>query len=234
MKSHLFTTEPMSEEFSEDIEKLSEMEPEAIERLAEYVLESHEAPTRAETRQVSEVVAEALGVPLVTVGPALSVARFFLRMLSPKGEAESDDPETLVDDLKEMYDLPDDKGEAVRSLLERLKVLAQDRVRLTQLRREHEEIALPTLAAVSVSAELRAVFDERYEYDKDVCEFSPKLLGTVPIGILRLRLMGGSTKDVFVQLSRKTLQILIDYLVALQKQIDLMEEKTHVEGEPTT
>jgi len=230
MKSHLFSIVDLAhtEDFTKDIKLLFDLDPPTLAGLPEYALESLEAPTRAEAYNVYERAAEKLGVPQSLLTPAIRVARFFLRECSPKGDAESDAPQVLVDDLKELFGLPEDKTEPVRSMLRDIKAKAMGgTVQLALLRKEHYESFLPILASVAVAADLRAIFDEQYEYDKDVSEFSPRFMGTIPVGIMELTLEHGRSKSkkVFFQVDKRTLQILLDYVLALQKQIDIAEKR---------
>lgn len=232
MKSSLFSTYDLANSagFPKDIQALFRMDADVVARLPGYALRALETPTRAESENVYKAAADDLGVVRSQLGRALDVAQFFLREFAPKGEAASDDPEALVSDLKELFDLPDEKSGAISSFLKQLKESAQDRLRLTLLQQAHAQSTLPTLEAVSVQVDFRAVFEETYKYDEDVSGFSPKFLGTVPLGIVGLRIRGGETERVSLQLSKRTLQILIDNLVALQKEIDVAENNITCNG----
>jgi hypothetical protein len=48
-------------------------------------------------------------------------------------------------------------------------------------------------------------------------------MGTVPLGIVELRLKGAHSNEIFFQVNKRSLQVLVDTLVALQKQIDIAE-----------
>ncbi len=226
MKSNLFSIADMtdSESFSKDFKLLFELDAPILAKLPQYALEALEAPTRAETYNVHERAAEELGVPQSRLNGPLSIVRFFLRESAPRGEAESDSAQVLVDDLKELFGLPQDKTEAVRSMLEDIRTKARDKVQLAVLRRGHAEKSLPTLESVSIATDIRAIFDEVYEYDKDVSHFAPKFMGTIPMGIIELTLADTRAPKVFFQVNKRTLQVLMDYLRALRKQIDIAEK----------
>ena len=232
MKSNFFSTHDLanSADFAKDIQALLGMDAAVVARLPEYALRALETPTRAEMENVYQAAADDLGVARSQLSRALDVAQFLLRELSPKGDAASDDPQALVSDLRQLLDLPDEKSAAMGSFLEQLKGAAQDGLRLTLLQQAHAQSTLPILDSVSVQVDFRAVFEEMYKYDQDVSEFSPRFLGTVPLGIVGLRIRGGETERVSLQLSKRTLQILIDYLVALQKQIDVAENNITSNG----
>jgi hypothetical protein len=50
-------------------------------------------------------------------------------------------------------------------------------------------------------------------------------MGTVPLGIIELRLKGAHSNEVFFQVNKRSLQVLIDTLLALQKQISIADEQ---------
>lgn len=226
MQSKLFSTHDLanSDELPKDIRALCDMSVDALARLPDYVVRAQLVPTRAEADDVSERAASDLGLPKAQVDRAIDVARFFLREFTPRGEAEKDTPEALVADLEGILAIPGDKKEAITALLQQLQARADDELRLVLLQRAHAEATLPILAAVSTQVDFRAVFDEDYKYEEDVSDFSPAFLGTVPLGIVSLSIRGGEKEKVSLQLSKRTLQILIDHLVALQKQMAIAEK----------
>ncbi len=226
MLSKLLSTHDFAnhDEFPKDVRALCDMSLDALARLPEYVVRAQLASTRAEADDVSECAASDLGFPKAQVDRAIDVARFFLREFTPRGEAEKDTPEAIVADLEEIFAIPGEKKDAIRTLLQELQVRADDELRLALLQHAHAEETLPILEAVSTKVDFRAVFDEYYKYEEDVSGFSPAFLGTVPLGIVSLSIRGGEREKVPLQLSKRTLQILIDHLVALQKQMAIAEK----------
>jgi hypothetical protein len=227
-KSNLFKQNDLarSDGFKADILAMSELPADVLPRVAPYALKSLEVPTSAEAKAVHKEAAESLGIPLSLLDHAIRVGRFFLEQFAPKGDANEDSPDNLMSDIVANFELPKDKQAAYLELLASLKTLAHDSVRMTLLRRAHEETMLPNLRSVGVCTDIRAVFEENYSYETDVAQYAPKLVGTVPLGIVRLGLSGADNEVVAIQLSKRSLQVLIDNLVALQKQI--AEAEAHV------
>jgi len=230
LKSQFFSKNEVtvSEKFANDVKTMSNMQPGILARVPDFAFKALECLTNAEANKIYDAAAKELKVPRAQLDHVLDVAGFFLRELAPKGDAASDDPEALVSDLNEHFGVPCAKNEDLLSFFRQLKKLAEGKLRLTLLQRAHSESTLPILQSVSAQVDIRAVFDEAYNYDQAVSEYSPKFLCTVPLGIVRLKLSGAHNEEVFMQLSRRSLQALIDHLVALQKQIDVAETRLTV------
>ena len=225
MKSNFFSKYDLIEHksFPRDIKALAQMPEEALRVLPEWTLKAFKAPTQVETDNIYAEAAIALGQPRAALDHALNVAQFLMRELAPKGEAASDQPGVLAKDITELFEVPENVQNVLENFLAELKAIAQGEVRTTLLTRSHLASGIPILNAVMTKVDLRAVFSDEYKYDQDVSQFSPELIGTVPIGILELSLHGGETEKVVLQLSKRSLQILLDHLVALQKQVALVE-----------
>jgi len=228
MESTFFSKNDLADHksFPRDIRCLAQLPSETLAALPRHVLTAFQAPTNAETDTVYSEAAEALAQPRAVLDHALDVAQFLLRELAPKGEAASDTPESLVSDIRDTFEVPEAAQEGLTTFLRELKDMAQRDVRLILLKRAHITSGLPVLNAVATKVDLRAVFSEEYKYHEDVAQFSPELVGTVPVGIVELTIHGGETEKVLLQLNRRTLQILQDHLAALQKQISIVERAT--------
>ena len=126
--------------------------------------------------------------------------------------------------MREALSLDPKQTEALNRLLGELKPIAAEDVQLLLLQRDHAETALPLLEAISAVADLRAVFDQAYKYEDDIDAYSPKFMGTIPVGIVEIHLKGAHTDEVFFQVTPRTLQILLDHLTALQRQMNIAEK----------
>ncbi|MBI5685968.1 MAG: hypothetical protein HZC54_12925 [Verrucomicrobia bacterium] len=227
MKSKFFSKHDVAgdKEFERDVEVTFQLKTEILMRVPEFAFRSIEVPTTADKQKVYDDAATELGVPRAKLDHALKFSRFFMQELTAKGDASGDDPNDLATDLTDHFKLPEDKAKIAVSYFSRLKTLAEEKLHLTLLKQAHSESALPILRSVTAHVDFRAVFDETYNYDQDVSKFSPKLLCTVPVGVVQLELRGAHNDAVFMQLSRRSLQALVDHLVALQKQMDIAESQ---------
>ena len=226
MKSHLLSVQDLngSDEFKKDVKMLCGFNSAIMQQLPDVALEALEAPTEAEAQNVRIAAAERLAIPLAQFEHGLSVPAYLLRQFAPNGDAEKDQSSGILDDLTELELVPEDKRDDVLHLLEKTKGLAQDKVQMILLRKAHYQTALPVLGSVSTVVDFRAIFNEAYKYEKDVAQFKPKFMGTVPLGIVEMRLKGAHSKEIFFQVNKRSLQVLVDTLVALQKQIDIAEK----------
>lgn len=226
MKSSFFQKHDLDTQFRQDMKTVLDAGPAVAARLPDFARNCLLAPTTRETERVCDRASSELGIPRVQLDRALSVTQFLLMQLTPEGDASGDDLHQLLDDLRELLSFDDDKATTIRVLLEGLKKLAKPDLRVAILQRAHEQSALPILDSVDVEVDFRAVFDNSYKYDEDVSSYSPRFLGSIPLGIVRLKLDGAAQKDVFLQLNMRSLQILIDSLLALQKEVKVAE--THL------
>lgn len=226
MKSQLFRSSDdfTDDDFSKDIQFLYGLDPAIIQQLAPHALCVLEAPSNAEREKAIKEAAKALSAPASQLEHAIYVVIYFLRQFAPKGGAEQDQPENIADDLIELFKTPPEKHSAIVFLLKETQALAREKVQATLLHLAYSQTALPILSAVSAVVDFRAVFDEPFKYENDVAQFSPKFMGTLPLGIIEIKLRGAHSKEIFFQANKRSIQILIDTLVALQKQIDIAEQ----------
>ena len=227
MKSDLFAKHELlsNEEFKLDIMAALSLPSSVLEQLSECALKHLAAPTRGEADQIASETAQALGVPKTQLDRAIEVSRFFLREFAPSGDASADSVSSVADDVCDALSLDAEKTEKIERLLSELKPVATAEAQLILLQRAHAETALPILNAVSGVVDFRAVFDEAYKYEKDVGAYSPKFMGTIPVGIVEILLKGAHSEEVFFQVTPRTLQILIDHLTALQRQMSISQRE---------
>ncbi|HEV2210495.1 MAG TPA: hypothetical protein VG167_17100 [Verrucomicrobiae bacterium] len=223
LKTSFLSKHDLGDGFRRDMKVVLGLNPDVVARLPEFAFRATLTPTTREKDKIYQKASSELGIPLVQIEPALNVSAFLLRQLTPGGEASADDEQALLADLKEALPCEDDKSQILTRYLEGLKKFAKQDLRVAILQRAHEQSALPILNEVSVEADFRAVFENSYHYEEDIAAYSPKFLGTIPLGIVRLE-FDGTQDDAYFQLSKRSLQVLIDSLVALQKEIQVAEK----------
>jgi hypothetical protein len=230
MKTEFFSKTDVNEGFRRDVKVLASLPDAVLSKLPEFANSSLLVPTTAEREKVHENASRALGVPRAQLDHALDVSAYLLRNMAPEGDAAEDDPASVVEDLKELLQVADSRTSALVSLFRDLKRLAAEpSFRLSLLKRAHAVSTLPTLDGVSVDVDFRAVFDKSYNYAEDVASHAPKFLGTIPLGIIRLTVGAEETQEVFFQVSARGIQVLIDHLLALQKEMKIAEQQLAVE-----
>lgn len=227
MKSHLLSRRDLTaiDEFKKDIGILCGLPRQVLTQLPATAIEALEAPTEGESDRVREAAAERLSVPLSKLGHALSVPTYLLRQFAPKGDAENDSPSDIADDLVELGVVPKEKAADVSAMFEATKGLSRGKLEMILLRKAHSRAVLPVLGSVSTVVDFRVLFDQNYKYEEDVGSYQPKFMGTIPLGIVEIELQGAHQEEVFFQVTKRTLQVMLDTLSALQKQIAVAEER---------
>lgn len=227
MKSNFFKVSDFhdSEKFKKDIGNLCELTSDIIGQLPILALQVFEVPTQKEVVKIHEASAERLGIPLSRLIHALSVTSFFMRAFAHKGDAAMDEVSDIFDDLTGLFSIPENKYKGILLFLKETKRLAREKIYPILLRQTLTQSTVPILSSVSTVTDFRAIFDELYEYDMEIEEYKPKFMGTLPIGIVKLKLDGTHANEVFFQVSKRSLQILIDSLLALQKNIVSAEKE---------
>ena len=230
MKSKLFAKHDLrdDESFERDIKHLLAVDPQVLGGILEYAFQCIEVLSTAEKERICDKASDSTGLPRASLDHVLSITQFLLRQFTTRGDAASDDPSTLVEDLQEMFDLPTDSRPAFLDFFTQMKALAESKVEPLILRRAHSQSTLPIVRSVSTAVDYRVLFDEDYATDKDLATFSPTFMGLVPVGIVQLVLSAPPEESVFFQASKRSLQVIIDHLKGLQKQIDIAEKHINV------
>jgi len=224
MKSNLFAKNDLSGgRFAKDLKCAMDLDPEVLAKVPDFALRAFLADTKSEAENVYEDASKNLNVPRAQLDYAVDVARFLIREMAPEGNAFSDEPVSLAEDAREVCNLPAEKTTLLIGLMSQLKGVATEEVRLASLRRSQLSDFLPTLQAVGTTVDFRAVFARQYEYENDVASYVPQCVDMMPVGILTLSFTGDQD-DVFFQVNKRSLQILLDNLVALKKKIETAEK----------
>lgn len=233
MKSHLFSEVDLSrsEKFKKDFLVLSELAPDVIRRIPDFAVSITLAPSDRETDAAIDLAVEGLEVPRAKLQHALAVAQQFLFGFLPSGKAHKDTPADLLEDLNELFEMPEDdqRDRALSDFLAQLKDHALATVERSVLRMQYAHASLPNLKSVSFTVNFRAVFDETYKLGTDLDAYRPKCIGTIPVGVIQLRLDEGPTQDMFFQADRRAIGVLVDHLRALERQLDIAQRDLHLE-----
>lgn len=226
MKSCLFLNNDLENntQFKNDVKELLDLPASLVAQVPSFALEVLKTPTQREEDSVRKLIADKVAIPRARFDRVLNLSVFLLQMFAPKGEAESDLPRAVAEDVFEAFGGGKTSIEELAQLLEDLKKISQDKVQPLVLQKVYEQSVIPILGEISTCVDFRAIFDAPYRYEESVSRFQPRLMGTVPLGMIALRLSGRAEERVFFQLSRRTLQILIDELLALQRQMELAEK----------
>lgn len=233
MKSNLFSKRDITrdDEFKKDLDVVCSLERETLANLPEHAVMVLLAPSDRETDKAADTASTKLDVPRSDLDHALKFTDFFLKEFIASGDAHKDEPGELVGDLVKTLGLPEDKerDDALETLFGALKKRAAKEVERRMLRRKFAQSALPLLMSISTTVDFRAVFDETYEVGMDLNRFNPECFGTIPLGIVQLGFDEGLARQVFFQADRRSINLLIEHLQALQKQLDIAQRQLGLE-----
>lgn len=217
------------ESFSKDMNVLLELDPEIFTKLPEYAYNSMAAPTNIETEQVYQKASKALGVPVSKLQHAINISGYFMRKFTSDGEAKTDTSEDIVSDLEGIFKFDKKKREKLVEYFKKIKKLAHEKADYLIKKRRHAQSALPNLKSISTVIDYRIVFDKNIEVGQSADDYHPKCLGTIPIGIIELALSGGNVEELSFQMDKKAIRLVIESLIALEKQINIAQNHFNLE-----
>ena len=223
MKSKLFSKLDMTrdERFEKDLHVLLSLKNSAIEHLAVHAAKVWLARGDEETDMAADEASRELKVPRAQLDHALRLSNFLISKFLRDKEGYGDRPENIVSDVETSFDISlGEKRAPVLTLVKDLKKLAEQKADM-RLRQRYALSSLPVLKSMSVSADYRLVFDKRFGISSKISSYQPECLGAVPVAIVQLVFDSNPTENVFFQADKRTLHILIDYLRAVDKELDI-------------
>jgi hypothetical protein len=221
MKSNLFSKWDVdrSDDFKRDIKVFSEMPTSVLEQLPEATLRVAEHRGWMQEQSVRDAIAKDLKVERRQLDHAVDVADFFLRQLAAGQEAENDDAVTLVDDMLQLGLVPESRKQEITHVLARLCELAKTGYEKPAKERRFTAAALPVLSGIDTACDLRGMLKKEYTSQMEIEKYKPECVGVVPVGIVRLDFRRAQVEAVYFQVNRMDLQVLINHLLALQKEL---------------
>lgn len=231
MKSNLFSKIDLmrSDTFSKDMHVLVEIDPEILTKLPKYAYDSMAAPTTQETDLVHEKASKDLGVPVSKLKHAIVLSEYFMRTFTSDGEAEKDTCEDIVSDIQTLIEFDESRKEKLVEYFENTKKLGKEKADYLVRRRLHAQSSLPNLKSISSVVDYRIVFDKDIKVGQNIDDYNPKCLGAIPVCIIEVGLSGGDIKEISFQIDEKAIRLIIDELLALEKQINIAQHHFELE-----
>ena len=223
MKSTLFSKHDMMqvEDFVKDVKKFFAYPTAKLLELPSLALDILSQSGFKKSKTLDDF-SKILDVPRAQLDQAISVAAFFIRQFASDGDAFSDEPDDIASDFKEVFEVPSDKQQVLPEFFRRIKEIAK-KGELGLRREQYAEMCLPNISGISTAVDYRVVFDKNYGADDDINTFSPNCLGTIPLAIIRFRLDNSETRQVAFQADMNTIRLLINALIALEKQVKIAQ-----------
>ena len=160
---------------------------------------------------------------------AIDISEYFMRQFTSDGEAITDTSEDIVSDLQELIKFDKKRREELVKYFEKIKKLAKDKADYLIKRRRHAQSALPNLKSMAAVVDYRIVFDKNIEVGQSVNDYNPECLGAIPVGIIELTLSGGNVEELSFQMDKKSIRLVVESLLALEKQIDIAQDHFNLE-----
>jgi hypothetical protein len=222
MKSNFLMTRNTSKDknLTADAQIISVIEDKAVASF----LDSFEKIYFSETKQDEEkIVSELAKQNNITNLSFVQLLRLSKSLASVfLNETPTDTPENIVNDFLELDFIRKDDSGKFLSFLKNLKSISQ-KIKPEYKKELAKNSAFPSLSGLHSSVEFRIVFDEvnKTTVDKN---YTPKVLDIVPIAIITLHLDEGPNEHVYFQVDEKRLEILSNYLLNLQKEIEVAKK----------
>lgn len=227
MKSRLLsrfdTSQSSQDSLKRDIEKLTHFSLEQLKDFPNQVARIDKTRSSIDEEREIEETSKKFGVRIPDFYRAYQVAKFFMKQFLSTGVAMKDTPEEIVDDLEELGVVTGAEREKLISFLTCLKKLVSDSFELDARKRAISKATLPALSGIEAAINYRAVFNEDFLTEKGLEEYNPKCLGIVPITTINISLDEGPIRDIYFQVDKRDLRILIEHLEAVEKEFAIAD-----------
>lgn len=234
MKSNLFLTATLKnqEDIVSDFGELLNLSKSQIDKIPDYANLALVSPSEIEEISIQKKAASALKIPRLKINKILDISQFFLREFTSMGDATSDDPNTILNDISSMMKIPKEKRETLIDYFNKIKRIAIKKSEIIILKRFYTRSSLPNLKSMETTINFRAIFDKTYKFINEVKSYNPKCLGTIPLGIIQISLDTKPNTEIYFQVDERTLEIMKKEIEVMEKQIkiarshlNLVEEK---------
>lgn len=223
MKSSLFSKNDLmrGDRFVKDIKVLLDLPPHVIGELPKYALQALVTATDEQEGSVYDVAAANLGVPRAQLEHSIDLSKFFMTEFSSGGDAVSDEPANIVTDLENLVKFDKKLRTPLEQYFKEIKRIVKEKGEAVLLRKQHVGAGLAKVRSIESVVDYRLVFDKFLKEGQDVDAFSPECRGAIPLAIVELRFTKGDPERVVFQAEKRTIQLLINQLRAIEKQMDL-------------
>ncbi len=217
MKSGIFSSVDLeaNDSIKRDCQRFLRIKSGELKRFLPIFSAIHQAHDDDERMQRARNAASALGVSLADVASAVNLLGFITaRLVRP--DFAGDKPEDIAADISLVGGAGENRVQELAEFFVSLKNYAtKDRAKLRA--RQFEEIVVSSLVDFQATVDVRPLFD-RGELPKDTGYF-PKLLGVVPIVLLRIETSSNTNDEVVLQLTEDQVPELIAKLSNILKEL---------------
>lgn len=217
-------------DFQEDLQRAAELPNDLLSEMSSYAAQVAAAPSRRERRSAEEKICLALNRSSNEVLPILRVGAFLLRQFRPKGMASEDKAEDIANDLNNLGLIPKDRVPGFAAFFQGLKDSYEKWFREVFLKEQAASGVMPFLSGMGSTVDFRAVFDDSFGVESKLETYDPTCVGVVAVGIVNLRFDQGHVAEASFQVDERALNLLIQHLQALQKEIGIAQKVLGLEN----
>lgn len=232
MRSELFSRldyTPGDKEWPRRIDRLLRFAGVSAALLPDLLTAALRATTKAERDKVLDEFAEKSGLPRVEVETVQAVGLGLAGTLADRKLAREDSPEDIASDFLEAGYIEEDRLPELSSALATLKSFALSEYELSVARRRALSSTLPVLSGLGWEVDVRALWHQRYDAADAVEDYSPEILGVVPIVILRVETTQDDQEPLTLQIDAVGIQWLRDQLDSMQAELSAVAEFLNLE-----
>jgi hypothetical protein len=225
MKSNLFSRYDLTDEdnksFVEDIDKTLSIGREGLKHLIERYPNILSKTLKHERVKECENLSKELHVDFSAVWTAINVLGFFTSRLIEE-EYKDDSAEQLTEDVFSLNLINEEKKD---TFLEVIEILKED-LGNTLIKASAERISklgvLPSFSGINTSVELRSIIERNIRFDESVDEYSPNLIGYIPIISISISSDDENNSNYYFQATIEETIIIIKNLQAALKISETM------------
>lgn len=228
MKSRLFSAfdekDEENKEFVRHLGRLVAMPVEDQNACLDAFPRFVRARTAAESHQVSRPVEAQTGDREAHILDIFRLLRFFLEKMMLDPETREDSVADWAEDLLKLGLIADDARGSFVGCIERLRDEILPMVRGDVLERIYAAGVLPTINEFGVTVEFRAVQTDKYRPDSAAADYTPNIVGMVPVASLHVGVDRGAVNDFCFQADERELDMMINALEAAKKEIAALKQ----------
>ncbi len=220
MKSKYFAEYSLGDEVKKDIGVLAELSEKTLDKLVEWIekQKSYQHIDAADIKTLSVTTGESAD----TLYSAAHASEILLRRMGEFNDA----PEDLLEDAVSLKILTKTSPELL-AFLKRLAVRSKEYYLLSRTLFVAKG-GIPNLRSQTMTVAVKPVYDKDFKYGTDdITKYAPSLVSSAIVAHISLA-KGDCPQEFSFQVTKNSLDKLINSLLALQKQMILAEEKLKI------
>ncbi|MDH4203000.1 MAG: hypothetical protein OEV87_08905 [Phycisphaerae bacterium] len=232
MQSELFQKNNFArnEDFIKDATELLELEGSQFSKVVEYAIKDFTTRTTKETNDNYEKASSKIGVTTGKLKYIFNIASFFIRQFALNGDAYTDEPSAIADDLIVLLKTEDAKKELLEQFLDGLKRYSQEDAGFNCRKSRYASACLPNIKGIFSVLDYRVVFDKELKTGEEAEDVDINCIGVTPVGILKFVLTSDENSEVLFQVEKEAISVVINELELLLKKMEIAKDYLNLSG----